>query len=116
LEKAESAAGVLADPGAQSVALSAGAGRLVVDADGRAVLVLDGLDPAPAGKTYEMWVVPGGDIRQASPAGLFPGSDGREVVALDGTVQSGDVVAVTVEPAGGVDAPTTQPVVASDSV
>ena len=116
LEQAESAAGVLADPGAQSVALSAGDGRLVVDADGRAVLVLDGLDPAPAGKTYEMWVVPGGDIGQASPAGLFPGSDGREVVALDGTVQSGDVVAVTVELAGGVDAPTTQPVVASDSV
>jgi anti-sigma factor RsiW len=116
LEHAESAAGVLADPGAQSVDLQAGAGRLVVDADGRAVLVLDGLDPAPAGKTYEMWVVPGGDIEQASPAGLFPGSDGREIVPLDGTVQSGDVVAVTVEPAGGVDAPTTQPIVASDSV
>ena len=116
LEQAESAAGVLADPGAQSVELQAGDGRLVVDADGRAVLVLDGLDPAPAGKTYEMWVVPGGNIEQASPAGLFPGSAGREVVPLDVTVQSGDVVAVTVEPAGGVDAPTTQPVVASNSV
>jgi len=116
LESAQSSAAVLADPAAQTVALQAGEGRLVVDADGRAVLVLDGLDAAPAGKTYEMWVVPGGDIGQASPAGLFPGSGARDVVPVDGTVRSGDVVAVTVEPAGGVQAPTTQPVVASDSV
>jgi anti-sigma-K factor RskA len=116
LDRAQSSAAVLADPGAQSVDLQAGDGRLVVDADGRAVLVLDGLDPAPAGKTYEMWVVPGGDIAQASSAGVFPGSGGREIVPVEGTVQSGDVVAVTVEPAGGVDAPTTQPVVASDGV
>jgi anti-sigma factor RsiW len=116
LKRAQTSAAVLADPGAQSVDLQAGEGRLVVDADGRAVLVVDGLDPAPAGKTYETWVVPGGDIEQASPAGLFPGSGGREIVTVDGTVQAGDVVAVTVEPAGGVQAPTTQPVVASDSV
>jgi anti-sigma-K factor RskA len=116
LDRAQSSAAVLADPGAQSVDLQAGEGRLVVDTGGRAVLVLDGLDPAPAGKTYEMWVVPGGDIEQASSAGLFPGSGSREIVPVDGTVQSGDVVAVTVEPAGGVAAPTTQPVVASDGV
>jgi anti-sigma-K factor RskA len=115
-DQARLSAAVLADPGAQSVDLQAGEGRLVVDADGRAVLVLDALDPAPAGKTYEMWVVPGGDIEQASSAGLFPGSSGREIVLVEGSVRSGDVVAVTVEPAGGVDAPTTQPVVASDSV
>ena len=116
LDRAQTSAAVLADPGAQSVDLQAGDGRLVVDADGRAVLVLDGLDPAPAGKTYEMWVVPGGDIEQASSAGLFPGSEGQEIVPVEGTVRSGDVVAVSVEPAGGVEAPTTQPVVASDSV
>ena len=116
LDRAQSSAAVLADPGAQSVDLQAGDGRLVVDADGRAVLVLDGLDPAPAGKTYEMWVVPRGDIEQASSAGLFSGSGSREIVPVEGTVQAGDVVAVTVESAGGVEAPTTQPVVASDSV
>ena len=116
LDRAQSSVAVLADPGAQSVDLQAGDGRLVVDTDGRAVLVLDGLGPAPAGKTYEMWVVPGGEISRASSAGLFPGSGGREILAVEGTVRPGDVVAVTVEPAGGVAAPTTQPVVASDSV
>ena len=116
LERQQAAAQILVDPAAESVALQAGAGRLVVAADGQAVLVLDGLDPAPAGKTYEMWIVPGGDIAAANRAGLFPGSDGTEIVGLDGTVTPGDVVAVTIESAGGVDAPTTQPIVASDPV
>jgi len=98
------------------VALQAGRGKLVVDPEGQAVLVLDGLDPAPAGKTYEMWIAPGGDIGQASRAGVFPGRDGAEIEGLDGVVRAGDVVAVTVEKAGGVDAPTTSPIVASDPV
>ena len=64
-------------PDARTVALEAGEGRLVVDDDGRAVLVLDGLDPAPQGKTYELWIIEG---ENASPAGLFPGQDGRDWV------------------------------------
>ena len=96
--------------------MQAGDGRLVVGADGQAVLVLDGLDPAPAGKTYEMWIAPGGSIEEANRAGPFPGRDGAEAVRVDGTVRAGDVVAVTVEKAGGVDAPTTQPIAASDPV
>ena len=62
LERERAAAEVLVDPAARTVSLQAGQGRLVVDPQGQAVLVLDGLDPAPAGKTYEMWIVPGGDI------------------------------------------------------
>ena len=116
LARQQAAARVLVDPAAQSVALQQGTGRLVVDADGQAVLVLDGLDPAPEGKTYEMWIVPGGDLATANRAGLFPGGDGTEIVGLEGTVTAGDVVAVTVEDAGGVDAPTTPPIVASDPV
>ena len=116
LARAQAAAQLLVDPAAQTVALQQGTGRLVVDADGQAVLVVEGLEQAPAGKTYELWIVPGGDIAAASPAGLFPGRDGTEVVRLDGTVTAGDVVAVTVEAAAGADAPTTQPIVASDPV
>jgi anti-sigma-K factor RskA len=61
-----------------------------------------------------MWIVPGGNIEDANRAGTFPGSDGAEILGVDGTVADGDLVAVTVEDAGGVDAPTSAPIVASD--
>lgn len=114
LDRLRANATVLADPEAQSVPLQAGNGRLVVGSGGRAVLLLRDLEPAPAGKTYEMWVVPGGNIEEANPAGLFSGDDETEIVAVEGTVQEGDLVAVTVEDEGGVDAPTSAPVVASE--
>ena len=63
-----------------------------------------------------MWIAPGGDIGSANPAGLFSGADGTAIERLDGTVEPGDVVAVTIEDAGGVDAPTTDPIAASDPV
>jgi anti-sigma factor RsiW len=116
LERGRAATEILVDPDAQAVALQAGDGQLVVNADGQAVLVLRGLDPAPSGKTYEMWIVPGGNIEDANRAGLFPGSDGTEIVGVEGTVSDGDLVAVTIEVAAGVDAPTTAPIVASDPV
>jgi anti-sigma-K factor RskA len=114
LDRLRASAAVIADPDAKTVPLQAGSGRLVVDPNGQAVLLLKGLEPAPAGKTYEMWVVPGGNIEEANPAGLFSGSDEPEIVGVEGTVREGDLVAVTVEDEGGVDAPTTSPVVASE--
>jgi anti-sigma factor RsiW len=116
LERERAAAAIVVHPETRTVSLQAGEGKLFVDAGGQAVLVLDGLDPAPAGKTYEMWIVPGGQIERASRAGLFTGRDGAEIERLDGVVQTGDLVAVTVEPAGGVDAPTTTPIVASEPI
>jgi anti-sigma-K factor RskA len=114
LDRSNAAATVLADPDARSVALAEGSGRLVVDSDGRAVLVVDDLSPAPSGKTYEMWVASQGEDPQ--PAGLFPGRDGRDIVPVEGTVEDGQVVLVTIEDAGGVDAPTTEPILGSAPV
>ncbi|HEY7380725.1 MAG TPA: anti-sigma factor [Gaiella sp.] len=113
LDRQEQAAAVLADPSAQTVALQSGDGRLVVGDDGQAVLVLDTVDPAPAGKTYAVWIVEGAAPK---PAGLFDGTTGRDVVPVDGAVTPGAVVAVTLERDGGVDVPTTQPFVASQPV
>jgi len=113
LDEARSALEVLGDPDSRTVALQTGQGRLVVDPDGRAVLVLNGLGRAPAGKTYEVWVVEG-DV--PAPAGLFPGSSGAERVVVDGTVDAGDVVAVTVEDSGGAEQPTPPLIVASEPV
>ncbi len=112
LEQQQTAAVVLANPDSRTVALQPGTqgqGRLVVDADGRAVLVLAGLGPAPAGKTYQMWIVPHGGA--AESAGLFPGSDGLAVLPVGGTVDTGEIVAVTIERRGGADAPTRKPIV-----
>lgn len=108
------AAAIVADPSAQTVALQKGTGRLVVAPDGRAALALSGLDPAPAGKAYEVWVIAGSN--PAEPSGLFPGHEGAELVMVDRMVGKGDVVAVTVEKAGGVKRPTQNPIVASKTV
>jgi anti-sigma-K factor RskA len=111
LERQREAAAIVADPDARTVALTTGQGRLLVDSEGRAVLLLAGLEPAPAGKTYEMWVVEGD---APVPAGLFSGRNNTELV--DGTVEEGDVVAVTLEDAGGASTPSLPIVVASEPV
>jgi anti-sigma-K factor RskA len=72
--------------------------------------VTDGI-PAPAdGETYELWFVRG---ETAIPAGVFDVDDGRATAALDGSMHAGDVIAVTVEQAGGSPSgtPTTEPVI-----
>lgn len=78
--------------------------------EGAAVLVTDGV-PAPAdGKTYELWYVRGD---AAIPAGVFDVENGRATAALEGDMHAGDVIAVTVEQAGGSPSgtPTSDPVI-----
>jgi len=70
-------------------------------------LHISGLSAAPHGKTYEAWVIPAG--HSPRPAGLFPGG-ASTIVHLRGTVPPKSVVAVTLERAGGVKAPTTTPI------
>ena len=113
LARERAAAAILADPGARTVGLATGNGRLVVAQDGRAALVLTDLGPAPSGQTYQAWVIEGDN---PIPAGIFPGDDGLDVVLVDGDVADGEVVAVTVEKAGGAQTPNLPPVVASDPV
>jgi anti-sigma-K factor RskA len=106
LDRTRAALEVLADPAARSTELEGAAGRLVVDADGDAALVVRDLVAAPSGKTYEAWVIVD-DVPR--PAALFEGADARDLVLLDRRVPPGSVVAVTVEDDGGVEAPTRQP-------
>jgi anti-sigma-K factor RskA len=73
---------------------------------GKATISVSGLAAAPHGKTYEAWVIPAG--RAPRPAGLFSGS--TTGMSLRGTVPRHAVVAVTLEPAGGSNQPTTAPV------
>ena len=112
LAQARAAAAVLASPDARTVGLSQGDGSLVVSGTD-AVLVLNRMEGAPAGKTWEVWVLDG---KTPVRAGLFAGGQARDVVPVEGSVGPGARVLVTLEPSGGVDAPTSSPVVASDPV
>lgn len=82
-----------------------GVGNVIVTPDGQATLFAS-VGQAPAGKTYEAWVIRG---KVALPAGLFQGG-GTLKLTLTRAAKPGDVIAITVEPAGGTKAPTTPPI------
>jgi len=112
LAQARAAAAVLASPDARTVGLEQGNGSLVVSGS-MAVLVLNDMEGAPQGKTWEVWVLDG---ETPVRAGLFAGGQARDVVPVEGGVGPGAKVLVTLEPSGGVDAPTTSPIVTSNPV
>lgn len=86
-------------------------GSLVVPANGATPYLILDLPAAPAGKTWEAWVIHGGTPVRAGQ------SDDRGVTILDlaAPLGPGDTVAITPEPAGGVDRPTGAPVLAGTS-
>jgi hypothetical protein len=99
---------LIAKPTTATIPLQ-GSGRsiiLVVGARGYGVLVLNGVNSPPTGKTYEAWVIKP-NVKAPQPAGLFTGGTG--VVKLTSPVPPGAVVAITVEPKGGSPAPTQKP-------
>lgn len=97
---------ILSDPAARRVAFDGGRGTLVVTPMGEGVLVLNGLDAAPKGRTYEAWVASGGS---PEPAGTFNGGENVVIKRLDRLVPDGAAVMITEEKAGGTDAPTSDP-------
>ena len=94
------------------VALEGTNGSLIVSPAGEGTLLVDTLAAAPAGKTYEAWVI---EDDTPLPAGTFTGG-GRVAFVLTRPVPDGAVVAVTIERAGGVQRPTTTPLFASESL
>lgn len=77
---------------------------------GNAVLVAEGLDALDDDKTYQLWFVRG---EEPVPAGVFDTDAGNATALLDGAMHAGDVIAVTVEQAGGspTGLPTTDPII-----
>jgi anti-sigma factor RsiW len=109
-------AAVLAAPDARRVAaLPGGTGQATVVVSrqrGQAVFVADGLPPAPAARTYQLWVVSRSGPR---PAGLVEvAGEGPVTRLLDGPVTGNEQVAMTVERQGGAARPTSEPVVVVD--
>jgi len=104
----EQAVALLAAPSSDRIAFANSVGRLVllVGATGDAMLVLNGLSPAPEGKTYQAWVKPPGP-GEARSAGLFSGNE--QFVTLASRVPRGAQVGVTLEDAAGATTPSRAP-------
>lgn len=81
------------------------------DSAGQAVLVADGMQPAEAGKDFELWLVRGDE---AISVGLMQPEAGEQSVFVADTFVPGDTIAITVEQAGGSasGAPTSDPILA----
>lgn len=76
-----------------------------------AVVVAEDLAPAPEGKVYEMWYQsPTGEFL---PAGLLP-DGGDHTTLLDGDAATAKAAGITIEPDGGSQEPTTDPIAMFD--
>jgi anti-sigma-K factor RskA len=107
-----SVAEIMARPGARRIPVAGEEGVLVVAPGGDAALVLSSLDPAPEGKTYQAWVIEGAT---PVPAGLFEAERRAAAIALARRVTPGSTVAVTVEPDGGLPAPSGEPIFTAET-
>jgi len=87
-------------------------GYAAFPSDGDGYIVLVDLPAAPAGQTYQAWYLVDGE---ATSAGLMTvGSDGYAVLAGVANREDAQQIALTIEPAGGVETPSGDPVVAGD--
>ncbi|WP_220447250.1 anti-sigma factor, partial [Nonomuraea deserti] len=104
-------AAVLAAPDARTVRLpvtTGGTGTVVVSRSaGRMVFTSSGLRDLPGSQDYELWLTgPEG----ARPAGLLDRAAGGVTVPVVAPLEGERRVALTVEPAGGSEKPTTSPI------
>ncbi|MDX3345325.1 MULTISPECIES: anti-sigma factor [Streptomyces] len=109
-DRAREIAHVLAAPDARAARGADARGRgvaVVASASrGRAVVTLSGYGEPPGDRVRQLWVMrPGAEPRSL---GLF---DGDTPLVAAGLSRSATSLAVTVEPGGGSDLPTTEPVV-----
>jgi hypothetical protein len=87
-----------------------GAEGLVAGTSGGSVLVAVDLGEAPADHDYQLWLMKDGE---PVPAETFDVSNGLVLVESRHSLDGFDGAAITVEPEGGSQAPTTEPVLVS---
>ena len=106
-DRTELAAELLEAPDAVTVELqgdTAGSVQVVYsEAEGRAVVVGEGLDAPGDDRVYQLWAISGD---QPTPSETFTPDDGELGEEFDLTVAPPEAWAITVEPAGGSPAPT----------
>lgn len=78
---------------------------------GKAVLVTGEMPPPPRGLVYELWLQH--EDGTMAPAGLMAEGSSQQVL-LDGDANAAVGAGITIEPAGGSEAPTSEPIALAD--
>ena len=91
----------------------AAAGRILYFVEEQvAVITVADLEPLPANQTYQVWAI---SDDTAIGIGLFNTSESGEAsAAIEFDLSEAEIVAITVEPAGGSPQPTTEPVLEAE--
>lgn len=79
--------------------------------DDRAILVVEDMPSMPEGQTGQVWVI---NDEKPEPSGLLEPSGNMAATAITTPLNDADAIAVTVEPAGGSDKPTSDPVLVQE--
>ncbi|CAA9494512.1 MAG: hypothetical protein AVDCRST_MAG12-2285 [uncultured Rubrobacteraceae bacterium] len=79
--------------------------------DDRAILVVEDMPSIPDGRTGQVWVI---RDEKPEPSGLLEPSGNMAATAITTNLRGADAIAVTVEPAGGSDQPTSDPVLVQE--
>lgn len=98
-----------ADRGVELAGTGDSKGHMVPTKNG-ALFVAARLPEPPDGRTYQLWA-----LRNEEPSslGTFDVEEGEAVVRIENPVEGFDAMAVTIEPAGGSEEPSTPPVLRS---
>lgn len=103
---------VLNDPATKDVSFGdpAARGRFFVSPSKGVVFIAAHLPKLDAGRTFEMWVIPANG--KPIPAGTFNALDDSTAVHTRfGPLQDATAMAISVEPSGGSQQPTTTPII-----
>jgi anti-sigma-K factor RskA len=83
------------------------------------LFVAENLSDAPRGHVYQLWLMTGACLKKPSgrchttSAGVFQATQGLALLSVSRALKGFDAAAVTIEPEGGSDHPTTTPVIVS---
>lgn len=98
----------------------AGGRGTILSSDGDALFVAQGLDDVASDHTYQLWLMQGdcatqsnADLCHVVSAGTFESRHGVAILKTSEPLSGYADAAVTIEPEGGSDAPTTTPVITS---
>lgn len=112
LESYEDIAAIIQSEDSITLTEQIGEGRLQVVASpesGAGAILANGMNEAPTGHAYQLWLIT--EDEEALPAGfLRVGEDGHGEQVMRGDMDGVVAVGITVEPEGGSNEPTTDPI------